>query len=634
MVNKKTREKIVAQSLREITFARSYKNARIRSWQKNENMYYGRKTKTDDSRANVELGAMQGFVHTVLSKIDNPLVFKFVKKKDSDYKKAILMNALREQDSNDDDWAMKDLLGKKQALIYGRAVYCYYADSEKGYHSHLENVDVYDFLLDPAGGGFDIESAFYMGRYGIVKTRQQLIDGRKSKLYITDSVAELVDNGSGNATEITQEDQEKQNRYFNFSKTSQRQIQDPDKYKFWEWYTTFEGDRYYMLMTDSGQCIRCELLDDIFDSCLWPFWSWAAFPDLTEFWTPSYCDYVREIFMAQSVSINQMLDNAEARNKPQKAIITRFVENLAEVKYRKDGYIRLKETDDVTKAIQTIEVPSLETPMLVYDKLETIVQSASGVTAGEKGVADPDGKATIYEGNQAASADRFGLLDKSYSHGYKRFAMLWECGVYEHLKKKVAVEYLGSNGVEFAEITKRDVKPYARFNYLVESSDAEENADTLEKRTKLQFLANQTMNPIVNQKKRFEMEAKIAGLQIEEIKELLDLESWGDAELMSEASRDIERILRGEKVPPNDAANLAYKQKIVDWMKDHKEDISMEDFMALVQYVLSIEPIVMQNTVRSLNENQMKMGMGQPMDPNEVGTEETQQQIPAPVGVQ
>ena len=38
--------------------------------------------------------------------------------------------------------------------------------------------------------------------------------------------------------------------------------------------------------------IRVEPLSEIFESNLYPFWTWAAFPDLTEFWTPSYCDYV------------------------------------------------------------------------------------------------------------------------------------------------------------------------------------------------------------------------------------------------------------------------------------------------------------------------------------------------------
>lgn len=631
-INKQIRDKIVAQARTEIIFARQYKQARILSWKKNEDMYYAKKIRTDDSRANVELGKMQGFVHTVLSKIDEPLMFKFIKRKEADLKKADFMNALVSRDSDEDDWDIKDLVGKKQGVIYGRAVYCYYADSFEGYAPHLEPIDVYDFLIDPAGGGYNIELAFYMGRYGIVKTREQLKAGAKDGRYIRDVVNELTKNGSGNATETVQEEVNKQNRYLNVSNVSNRQISNPDKYKFWEWYTTFseDGERYYLLMTDAGQCIRCELLTDIFPSGLFPFWTWACFPDMTEFWTPSFCDYVREVFMAQSISINQMLDNAEAINKPMKAVVVKLVENLAELKYRKDGYIRLRETDDIRKAFMTVDVPAIETPIMVYNTLEAIQELESGVTAAAKGLAG-DTKVGIYEGNQAATADRFGLFNKSYAYGYKRFAKLYEHGVYDHLKKKIAIEILGAQGVELTEISRKDLYPKSGFGYKIQSSQAETNADTVEKRNKLTFLTNTLGNPamlsLINPKKAFEITALIAGFDADDIRELLDTDAWGDSALMSEAARDIDRLLDGENVPPNPAANIAYKQKIVDWLRDHHINLDDKEFRAISTYIVSIEQFVMKNTVRTLNDVTSKMAI---TGPDQGGGNQTPK--PAPMG--
>ena len=95
----------------------------------------------------------------MLSKIDNPLTFKFKKRTMADYKRVQLINALKEQDANYNDWNYKDLLGKVDAIIYGRAIYAYYADSVDGYNSNLENVSVYDFLIDPSAGGYDIDVA-------------------------------------------------------------------------------------------------------------------------------------------------------------------------------------------------------------------------------------------------------------------------------------------------------------------------------------------------------------------------------------------------------------------------------------------------------------------------------------------
>src|SRR4051812_38580213 len=119
--------KLVSQALREIAFNRRYKQGKIRNWQKNENMYYGFKLPAAESRANVDLGLMQDFVHELLSKIDNPLVFKFTKRKEAQLKRVARLNALRIIEQNNDFWDIKDLAGKKQAIIYGRAIYCYYA---------------------------------------------------------------------------------------------------------------------------------------------------------------------------------------------------------------------------------------------------------------------------------------------------------------------------------------------------------------------------------------------------------------------------------------------------------------------------------------------------------------------------
>ena len=110
------------------------------------------------------------------------------------------------------DWDIKDIAGKKQAIIYGRAIYSYTAESPDGiYKSCLDNVDVYDFLIDPSAGGIDIEKAFYMGRYGVVKTRSEIKKGVKDKVYLKTESDKLLQ-GKGNSDETIQETTNKENR--------------------------------------------------------------------------------------------------------------------------------------------------------------------------------------------------------------------------------------------------------------------------------------------------------------------------------------------------------------------------------------------------------------------------------------
>lgn len=615
------RQKIIAQALQEIRFSREYKQGKVRNWKVNEDLYYSRKIPSNDSRANVDLGQMSAFVHSILAKVDNPLTFKFTKRKESQLQRVERLNSLRMNDSDLNNWDIKDLVGKKQALIYGRAIYAYYADSQSGYRSHLENVDVYDFLIDPSGGGIDIEDSMYMGRYGVIKSREELEDGAKGKnpIYLKTETTELLA-GSGNSTDVAQEDTNQNNRTIAQNVwTREKEIGNPDKFKFWEWYTTYAGTRYYLLITDTGgTAVRVEKLSDIFESDTFPFWTWAAFADLTEFWTPSYCDYVREIFMAQAVSINQLLDNAEAINKPQKLVVVGAIENMAELKYRKDGQIKVKTGNDINKVFQTVITPPIQTPIEVFNLLDSIQEKASGVTAAAQGDApnDQGQTATIYQGNEANAADRFGLLNKTYSFGYRRFAMLYEHGVREHLNRKTAIDILGPNGVEIIEVSKRDIfRKNDRFGIQVQASDAETALSDKDKSNKINFLnaagANPNMVGTFNFKKSFEMQASIAGFTEEEIRELLDTSEFGDAELMAEAERDIEMIIDGETIQPNQAANTAYKQRFVDYMQLNQEQLKPQEFLALAKYVAQLQPIIMRNMVRQANDVLMKQKAAQ-----------------------
>lgn len=616
-----TRAKIINQAMNEISFARNYKQSKTGNWKMNEDLYYGRKVKSIESRANVDLGQMASFVHTILSKVDNPLVFKFTKRKESQVDRVKKLNALRTSDADRDNWDIKDIAGKKQGVIYGRAIYSYYAESENGYTPHLDNIDVYDFLIDPSAGGIDMEKGRYMGDYGVVLSRDDIKAGVRSGIYLKTESQRLLD-GTGNNTESSQEKTNKQNRIAATGIAStEKELQDKDKFKFWRWGTTFGGKRYFLLLCEDGAtAIEVTELKDKLKSDLWWYWSWAAFIDLTEFWTPSYCDYVREIFMAQAVSINQMLDNGEQITKPQTVVNVTAIENLAELKYRRDGIIKVKGAFDISKAFQRVEVPAINTPIEVFTTLEGIQEKASGVTAAAQGVAENNSssKVSIYKGNEAAVADRFGLLNKSYSFGYKRFALLYLNGVDEHLVKKQAIDILGPDGISTTMISRRDIfRKDDKFGIMVEASNAELALSAEEKAAKVTFLKEQAMAqpPVQNAQKAYEIGASIVGFDDETIRQLQDKSDYGTESLMSKAERDIERILDSEDIAPNPAATTAYMQRIVDYMTNNQESLDIEDFRRLATYADSLKEVISRNMIRQANDLLFKQQMEQASQP-------------------
>lgn len=618
------RQKIVAQAVKEIAFARNYKQGKIQNWKINEDLYYGRKVSVDTSNANVDLGEMQSHVHTIMSKIDEPLIFKYLKRKKAQLKRVARLNALRKYDQDRDNWDLKDIAGKKQSVIYGRTVFSYFADSQDGYMPHLDNVDVYDFLVDPDAGGLFLEQAMYLGDYGVVKTRQELQDGIDSGIYLKSETTKLLE-GKPNSGFVNQEQTNKINRTRdqNVWQVDKTIGSNNEKFKFWRWGTTFDGVRYYLLLNESGkQAIELCPLEEKFTSKLWWYWTYAAFPDLTEFWTPSFCDYVRDLIMAKAVSINQMMDNSERINKPMRKVQVGAVENLNQLKYRREGNILVKKDFDINKAFQIVITPPITAPLQVFEKLDQIQQRTSGVSASAQGQADNGSgeKVAIYEGNEANSADRFGYFNKSYSFGYKTFSLLYMWGVKDHLLKKIAIDIMGPDGIEIFDVARRDIFwKDDNFGVMVESSKAELALSENDKKLKIGFLQAQDALPtgtVQNKKKSYEMQATIVGFTEEEVRELMDNSEFGDEELMSDCDRDIEMILDGQNIPPNPEATTAYKQRIVDYMaKNQETNLSDDEFYRLAQYVQQLAPIIQKNMIRMANDALLAKAMRDAEDP-------------------
>lgn len=609
-IDKRTREAIQSQIKNEIEVAREHKRPFVARWQKNEDLLFeSERFKLEyDTRSQVALHKMNGFIQTILSKIDDPLTFKFGTKKIASKKKVEKYNALKEIDSDRDNWSFKDLLGKKQSSFYGRTIYFYFAtgDKKQEYKPNLNLIDVYDFLIDPKAGGLDMQKARYMGHFNVRYSKKELEEGAKSGKFIKEVVKNLIESG-GNENDTTEEEINKDNRFAKYN--SYNRIADDtrlDDYVFWAWFTTYQGKKYYCLFSETNSAmIKVQELSDFNKSDCFPYWSYACFPDLAEFWTQSYADIARDIIMAQSVSINQMMDNAERVNNPQRVINTTALVDENELRYKKRGFIRTN--SDVRGVFEEFQTPSIDTPLAVYEALETILGLQSGVTGATQGIAEEE-KVGIYEGNQVAVADRFNLFNKSYSNGYKYFAKLWKEGVDLHLEKDIAVKLIGNDGVEVeTSIGKNDIT-YEDFEIYVESGNSESQATVEKQRNKIAFLTKYASVPFVNPKATFEIEADIAGFSKDEVKRLLD-PSDTTQDIIVELHRDIEDILSGKEVEPNEIADTFYAQELLDYIKDKKENITADQYNSLREYLTAIQPIVQRNMVRKAQQKIAEMGM-------------------------
>jgi len=609
-IDKRTRETITSRIQNEIYVARTAKRARVSSWHKNEKLLEESDTfkKEGDTRSQIALHKMNGYTQTILSKIDDPLIFKFLHNKIASKRKVEKYNAIRELDANKDNWDFKDLLGKDYGIFYGRAIYFYHATGDKteDYQAHLDLIDPYDFLIDPKSGGLDIEKARYMGHYNVRFSKTELEDGAKTGKFIKDAVKELTQGEAQNGGEVNEEDLNKKNRYSKYAKQiSSLDTTGGDDYIFWAWITTYEGERYYTLYSETGVVVKMVKLTDIVPSGKFPYWTWACFPKADEFWTQSYADIARDVIQGQSVAVNQMMDNADRINNPQRIINTTALIDENELRFKKRGFIRAN--SDVSGVVQDVSTPSIETPLAVYETLDTILQLNSGVTGATQGIAEED-KVGIYEGNQVATADRFNLLNKSYSNGNRRFAMLWKEGVDNHLNKDMAIKLVGPDGIEMEMFTEEDKLDDNDVDITIESGNSEAQTSQEALKTKIMFLDKYQGAVFINPKVMFEIEADIVGIKKDEVKRLLSLDD-SSADVQVEAYRDIEDLIEGKEIEPNEIADTTYAQIVLDYMKNQKENLSNKQYTALEQYLGSLQQIIIRNMTAKAQQDIARQAM-------------------------
>jgi hypothetical protein len=604
-------KKLVSQSLEEITHAQNYKDGFIDNWDKNEEMLMtGNGLKDDSTRSKLILGKMRGFTNTLLSKIDKSITFKYKAPEAGDYLKALYLNSLKDQDKKQGNWDFIDLLGKEDNIIYGRTINLYQSGKDKqgNYTSKLSLIDPKDFLIDPEAGGSDKEKALYMGWWGTKITKKQLDDGIKEGKYIKTETQRLL-RTSGNNTEETQEDEDKQNRAIKYSR-HERILQKDNIFKFYTWFTTDEEDeRYYMVLTPSGQCVRCQKWNEIKKSGKYPIWTYAAYPNDREFWTPSPADYVRKIFLSQEKTIRQMIDNSEQTNKPQTIIKPDKIQNLHQLKYNeKSRYIQIDEDASPNEVVNALPVAPLQNAMNVYEMLEKIAQFESGITADVRGVSDED-VLGIYEGNLQQASDRIGLYNKNISDGYREFGILYKEGIDDNLTKPQAVEIMGAEGLEVKKITRKDVRPDGKdYDVVIESSSTDAKNDNIDKKNKLTFINAYKGSEDINQKVLFEKGANIVGFDEDDVKEMLNTQDFSIVRVLREADRIYQDLIKGREVELYNEADTGFQQRLLDLKIRNKNNITIEQDSRVENYMKEIMPIVERNMARRLSNKLAEQG--------------------------
>lgn len=629
-------KEIVKQVRAEYDAGLQFRHLREKEWKLAEDQYFNKQAKSLKQRYNVPVPIVPGFVETLLSKIDDPPALKFEGAEEADYKAAMKVNALYQIESQKDDydWEMVDLDVKKMAILYGRGIAKFYAQSKPKYKSNLEPIDVYDFYCDPIGGG-NLENHRFLGQDNIFKTKQDLKDGVEAGIYDKEAVEKIINSTSKD--KLADNDnmfRSKQSRLmalgldgitYNYAGQS--------LYKFIEAGTMWQGKRYYVLFNyETGTAIRCTPLTEVFASNLWWFISFATHRDTFNFWSKASVDDIIPLAEMCRVLINQELDNRQKKNWGQRAYDPDMFPNPSELAWRPDGLVATKSGATLNRTIQQgiyqFETPELNGTINLVQYIDSIIGQKTGVTADAQGQSGED-KVGIYYGNMQQVADRLGLYNKSYKKLWAGVGRRYVWGLSEHLRTPEAVKIIGEQGAEWDELKRTEINP--EWDIKVQGGNAEMAEDEMKKKRLQEIMATLTPDELMVTSPRWRAEQKlrIGGIEEDELRMAFDMQNEGNREILAEASMMIQDCLKGKPVKLNRGANTAFVQKILDYAYD--TDLKDEEFNKLIELAQAHLPIAQENMARKAVQVNAQQGVSPMQMQQNQQQQQFQQQQAAPM---
>lgn len=556
-------DELIDQCYQEYKHALKYRQQREGDWATIDDLYFGKKKKSLVTRANIHVPKMQGTIETFLSKVDDPPYIHYEGANEADRPKAVRLNALVSGDMKRGMWKLKDVLGKKVGAMYGRIIFKKYSTSENGFTDYLEVVDPLDFVIDPLAGGLvPMQYANYLGQDNIIKSVSQL----KDDIYDQAAVKELATKMQSDS-DVDNEYRSKQTRRSALG-LSDAVLLLQNHVRLVEWYTYWNGERMYVLFSpEYKKAVRACKLKEVFESEEFPFATWAPFALPFEFWTPGLGELIKEPNIVQNIILSQLLDNNAYRNYGQVIYDINRVPKPGQLKPTPMGKIGVQ--GNPKEIIMNREFPAINQGVDMYNLVENIFARETGVTGQSKGM--PNTKrmsATEFAGLLDEVADRFFTSNELYATCLARLAELYYYGVQENMTEKHRVRVLGARGYEWDEVNGSDLK--GDFDILISSGATDEANKNMQRDRFIEYMKVARTNTRLNQKFLDEKEARMFGMEEDEVERLLSPDMEGDWEILAEAAGENETMLTKD-VEPNRAATAGHVQKHLDFVRKTNE---------------------------------------------------------------
>lgn len=612
---RKTADEIALRAKKQIDTSRLFKAARMTEILDSEDVYNMKQKPALQGRLNVPFDGvvLSGFVDTWVAENNKPVFIRFEDPTGANSKGAKKVEAMWERDKKMMRFKAKKLQLKHLAAMSGRGIAKFYAESDPKYKACLQVIDHLDFHCEPNGGGH-LDDHYFHWQENIFRSKEDLISGAESGWYDKKQVDKLIANyESPDFKRVNDAFNQKQTRYMSIGLDMEsNNYVGGTLYNLIEGDTWYQGKRYHVIMDGNTYIwLRCVVLSEDFGIDETPFLSFAApKSDAFNFWNLGPADKIKPVAEAIRINLNEILNNNRKRNWDMKAVDMNMFPDLRKLDWRQDGVIHANVplNASIQQGIYRFETPELSGAINLNAYLNSFVGEKLGINAGSQGQSTED-KVGIYQGNAFQISKRMKLSEDAEEEFHEDLGRRYDWGLWDHASEKEMVRIISTDGAGWENLTREDKDPEYVVVAKTAREDERENSDLV--RAKIEAMMSIEKDPnqmaLIRNKKAFiETKFRLAGMKDDEIEKFF-VEDAND-EVVSEAKKAIELILRGKDPRVNWSATTSYLQYISDWMLENSEDIDEKVKEKLQAYFDKHVPIAMKNAEqkRFMDEQAMR----------------------------
>lgn len=518
----------LTKCLNEKKSSREFQVRKHTDWNENYELYRNKvKTNRLTQRQAVNIPLMKETIKTLLSGIDDAPSVEW-SEKSGDEMKEIIYQEMWEDNARKEDLELKDILDKKNVLLYGL--------SSKKLNLKDDGVsisimDVFDVVYDPLTQPLNVESARFISHQNIFKSlRDILVDDRYSA-----TGKEQLKNWLASDKGIVQSGKNKIEMDRRNERLRSMGVQN-DKFPLFaggdvivnitEHYTNIwkkdKFERHVITFADDTIELSDDLLVDLIGIEEWPFDMWAEDPETNDIYPDGVADLVRTPNKIINIWFSQQVENRTIQNF-QMHWFDATVQGYQPQTYEPGPGRMLPAPGDPNKTIMPVAINGLDETFNAINFLTQIVERGTGATALEKGTPE-QGSQTLGEIQilVGKATERSKTMSKFYRNSWYRTAKKWDALMQANTFPKMSLYKTGLDGKMYEKVVySSDWKSKAGYEPKVASS-SEQEADDVKSLQKFgyviqQFPDNPALKNILQQRS-----LKILDLSPAELKQVED----------------------------------------------------------------------------------------------------------------